>query len=81
MGCINPDGTFTQPALKLLAAIDHPMTEEEIVKIVKRPVYRVRISLRDLVEMGMLRKIDDRFEIATDGEKKLIELYALKESN
>jgi len=54
MACIRPDGTLEPAARSVLKALALPQTAEEISRQLRMPVYRVRMSLRELSEAGLV---------------------------
>lgn len=71
MACINSDGSLTIVARDVLEALDQPRAIEEIRDIARQPVYRVRASLREMGELGLIVKTDDRYSITEVGRVKL----------
>jgi hypothetical protein len=71
MACINADGTLTKTAAKVMAAIPEPSTDVDIAARIEFPVYLVRTSLRQLVELGLVCEVDGRFELTALGNEKL----------
>ena len=71
MACINSDGSLTLVARDVLEALDQPRAIEEIRDIARQPVYRVRASLREMGELGLIVKTDDRYSITEVGRAKL----------
>jgi len=56
MACINPDGTLTPSAKKVLFALRTPGTQSDVADLTSMPMYRVRVSLRELIEAGFLEE-------------------------
>lgn len=71
MACINSDGSLTLVARDVLGALDQPRVIEEIRDIAHQPVYRVRASLREMGELGLVVKTDDGYSITEAGRAKL----------
>ena len=71
MSCITPDGKLTESAKKILGATKDLSTPEEISKVTDIPLFRVRSSLRELGDAGLLEKIDGRFRRTVSGDEKL----------
>ena len=65
MACINPDGTVTPSARKILRAAETSLTPAELAAATDLPLYRIRSSLRELVQAGLLREQDERY-VTTD---------------
>lgn len=70
MACINPDGSLTQTAQKVLDALKTPSAITEIAAYVGFPVYLVRSSLRDLTELGLIREADGKYALTDLGAAK-----------
>lgn len=71
MACINSDGSLTLVARDVLGALDQPRAVEEIRDVAHQPVYRVRASLREMGELGLVVKMGDRYAITEVGKAKL----------
>ncbi len=71
MACVNADGTISATAKELLQLISEPYSAEEISEKLKRPLFKIRVSLRELSEAGFIDKIDDRFIISEAGKEKI----------
>ena len=71
MPCINPDGTLTQTAEKVLKAIPVPSNDSQIGTRMSFPVFLVRSSLRQLVDIGLVRETDGIYELTDLGREKL----------
>ena len=61
MACVNPDGTISAVAGKVLLAADQGADERAMAEAAGVPVYRVRASLRELVQAGLLTRADGRW--------------------
>ena len=73
MACINPDGTLTDSAQKVLTVLKRPSTDTDVASSANLPVYRVRSSLRELVEIGFVDETNGRYSLTEAGEAKLQE--------
>ena len=71
MACINSDGSLTIIARDVLKALDQPRSVEEIQGVARQPTYRVRASLREMGEIGLVTKKDDRYSITEAGREIL----------
>jgi predicted transcriptional regulator len=71
MACINSDGSLTLVARDVLQALDQPRSVEEIHAVARQPVYRVRASLREMGELGLLTETDGRYSITEAGRALL----------
>jgi hypothetical protein len=71
MACINPDGTLTPTAQKVLEALKTPTTEAELARKSLLPMFRVRMSLRELGEAGMVSEINGIYQLTEEGAARL----------
>ncbi|MEW5925081.1 MAG: hypothetical protein AB1746_13935 [Candidatus Zixiibacteriota bacterium] len=71
MGCVNPDGTITSSARRMLQILTEPMTPEEAARAAGQPLFKVRSSLREMVESGLIENEGDRYLITESGLQKL----------
>ncbi len=71
MACVNPDGTLTPTAHKVLAALTEPRPPEEVAGIAGQPLFRVRASLRELGEAGLVAESGGMFVLTDEGRGKL----------
>ena len=71
MACVNPDGTLSESARALLNAIQTPLTPEEISKQVGQPLFKVRSSIREMVQAELIEEKEGKFIIAEKGREKI----------
>lgn len=71
MGCINPDGTLAPSAKTVLEFLKSPKTPVEVAQHTGMPMYRVRMSLRELSEAGLLSETDGLYQITEAGLARL----------
>lgn len=71
MPCINPDGSLSTVALLMLDYLRIPRTERDIVDRAAQPTYRIRASLRELSEAGMVEFLGDQWKITSRGDEFL----------
>ena len=71
MACIRPDGTLEPVARSVLRVLSSPRTVEEIARQVRIPVYRVRVSLRELGEAGLLTSDAEQYRLTESGQARL----------
>lgn len=72
MGCIEPDGSLTVTASKLLEALTRgPLRLTEITVLLKVPGFMVRANLRELESAGLIRVDDDRVHVTEAGRARL----------
>ena len=72
MACINPDGTLTPSAKKVLIELDVPSSTANISQNTGLPVYRIRSSLRELIEAGFVSLNGDKYTITPQGKEALL---------
>lgn len=68
MPCINPDGTLTESARNLLNALHEPLTAEELAKKIPLPLYRVRSSVREMMDVGLIKETEGKFLVTGKGK-------------
>ncbi|MGD8698814.1 MAG: hypothetical protein PVJ43_05960 [Gemmatimonadales bacterium] len=71
MACINPDGSLTLVARDVLRALEQPRSVEEIHQVARQPTYRVRASLREMGEIGLVTETEGRYSITEAGRARL----------
>jgi len=71
MACIAPDGTLTVQARAVLAAFAQPHTPEDVATTIDLPLFRIRSSLRELVEAGLLEAAGAQFQTTDAGRLRL----------
>jgi len=71
MPCINEDGTLTPSAKAVLSALSSPITSEEVAKSTGLPLFRIRSSIREMLEAGLVEEKEEKYIITEAGIKKL----------
>lgn len=71
MACINPDGTLTPTAQAVIAAIKTPLPDKAIRQNTGLPIYRVRATLRELVEAHLVIEKDGSYQLTDSGKERL----------
>jgi predicted transcriptional regulator len=71
MACVNPDGTISESAKALLNIVQNPLTPEDISKQVGQPLFKVRSSLREMVQAELVKEEDGKFSITEKGKEKI----------
>jgi DNA-binding IclR family transcriptional regulator len=72
MACINPDGTLTTSAKAVLQVLAESATPTEVARKVGLPLFRVRSSLRELVEAALLvEETDGSYRLTAAGTERL----------
>ena len=73
VGCIDPDGTLTITATALLKKLcDGPLPPEEIMVLLRVPLFLLRGNLRELAELGLVREEDGWYHITEEGRGKMM---------
>jgi len=73
MACINADGTMTASATAVLRALQQAGTPHEISVVTGLPVFRIRSSMRELVEAGLVIEADGRYKLSDKGLERISE--------
>jgi predicted transcriptional regulator len=71
MPCVLPDGSVTPTAKKVLSAATVANSAEELAKTAGVPIYRVRSSIRELLEAGFLEEKEGRYLTTQKGREKI----------
>jgi predicted transcriptional regulator len=71
MACVNPDGTVTASAKALLTVVQNPLTPEEISKQVGQPLFKVRGSIREMVQAELIKEEGGKFILTEKGREKI----------
>jgi DNA-binding IclR family transcriptional regulator len=71
MACLNPDGTLTASAIALLKALTQAGTPQEAAERTGLPLYRIRSSLRELVEAGLLEESEGSYHTTPSGMQRI----------
>ncbi len=70
MACVNPDGTISPSAKALLKALETPLGVEEIAARLGSPLFKIRSSLREMLEAGLVVVQGDKYIASEEGKKK-----------
>jgi len=71
MACVNPDGTLNDSAKELLKTVVTALTDEEISKRAGQPLFKIRSSLRELIEAGLIVQEGQKYTISESGKEKI----------
>jgi predicted transcriptional regulator len=71
MACINPDGTLSPSAKAVLALLINPLIAGEISVKLNQPLFKVRASLREMTEAGLIKSEGDKYIITVSGRSKI----------
>ena len=67
MPCVKPDGTLEPMAQAILRALRTPRTAEGVCDHLRLPLYRVRSTVRELVEAGLVAESDGVYALTDSG--------------
>ena len=70
MACVNPNGTVSASARQMLKALQEPMTPEQAAALAGQPLFKVRSSLRELLQAGFVAQTGDLYQTTEEGLKK-----------
>ncbi len=71
MACVNPDGTVAPVARAVLLALRTHTIPDELAGPVRIPLYRVRSSLRELLQAGLVEERDGRYALTAAGRDRI----------
>lgn len=71
MACINPDGTLTPTAQAVIYTLKTPRSAVDIGQVTNLPVYRIRSTIRELIEAGLVLETDGNYQLTESGMKRL----------
>lgn len=63
MACVNPDGTLSESARKLLEILAEPHTVEGIAAKSGQPLFKIRSSLREMMAAGYVMQQGETWQI------------------
>jgi len=67
MPCVRPDGTLEPMAQAIVRALSTPRTVEGVCDHLRLPLYRVRSTMRELVEAGLVAEHDGVYGLTDSG--------------
>ena len=73
MACINPDGTLSGAAREIMTAMQDLVTLDEVAQATLLPLYRIRSSVREIVEAGLVEEQDGKYTTTTAGRARVHE--------
>lgn len=71
MACVNPDGTLTPTARVVLQTLQAATTAQELAENLKLPLYRVRGSIREMVDAGLVKSEGEAYVITDQGRERI----------
>jgi Sugar-specific transcriptional regulator TrmB. len=72
MPCVSPDGSVTESAKRVLLAAVEEKSAEEIAKAAGLPLFRVRGSVRELVDAGLIESRNGTYRTTEQGKVKIV---------
>jgi hypothetical protein len=73
MACINPDGTLSVVAHRVLSALTRPATAAALAHASGFPLYRVRGTVRETQAAGLIEPVEGGYRL-TDKGREVLEL-------
>jgi predicted transcriptional regulator len=67
MPCVKPDGTLEPMAQAIVRALSTPRTVEGVCEHLRLPLYRVRSTMRELVEAGLVAESAGVYGVTDSG--------------
>jgi predicted transcriptional regulator len=74
MPCVKPDGTLEPMAQAIVRALIAPRTIEGVCEHLRLPSYRVRSTVRELVEAGLVAETGGRYGLTDKGRGRVEEM-------
>ncbi len=74
MPCVKPDGTLEPMAQAIVRALRIGRTVEGVCEHLRLPLYRVRSTMRELVEAGLVAEADGVYGLTESGRRRVEEL-------
>jgi len=71
MACVRPDGSITENAKKMLEVLKEAKTTEEASMAAGQPLFKIRSSLREMIESGLVTEDGDKYRTTEAGLAKL----------
>jgi len=72
--CVKPDGTLEPMAQAIVRALRTPRTTEGVCEHLRLPLYRVRSTMRELVEAGLVAETAGGYALTATGAERAREL-------
>jgi DNA-binding IclR family transcriptional regulator len=70
MPCISADGKPTKSGIEMLSALKSgASTTDALSGATGMPMFRVRSGLRELVNAGFVKQVDDKYQLTAEGKK------------
>jgi predicted transcriptional regulator len=71
MPCVKPDGTLEPMAQAIVRALSTPRTVEGVCDHLRLPLYRVRSTMRELSEAGLVAESDGVYGLTDSGRRRV----------
>ena len=71
MPCVKPDGTLEPMAQAIIRTLRTPQTVEGVCDHLRLPLYRVRSTIRELVEAGLVAEKEGQYALTAAGEARV----------
>jgi predicted transcriptional regulator len=72
MACMASDGSLTEQAKRMLRLLDSGRSLEEAAETADLPLYRIRGSVRELLEAGLVEASGAIYRTTPEGRAKLV---------
>ncbi len=75
-GCVSLDGKLSERAIELLKLLKEKgrLKDTEVAELIKRPLFQVRSSLRELTNAGFLKVEGEYFLLTEKAEEALLKV-------
>jgi len=73
MPCVKPDGTLEPMAQAIIRVLRTPQTVESVCDYLRLPLYRVRSTVRELVEAGLVAETEGQYALTPAGKARVQE--------
>jgi DNA-binding IclR family transcriptional regulator len=68
--CVSADGKPTKSGIEMLSALKSgASTSDALSGATGMPMFRVRSGLRQLVNAGLVKQVDDKYQLTPEGSK------------
>jgi DNA-binding IclR family transcriptional regulator len=70
MPCVSADGKPTKSGIEMLSALKGgASTTDALSGATGMPMFRIRSGLRQLVNAGFVKQVDDKYQLTPEGSK------------
>jgi len=70
MPCVSADGKPTKSGVEMLSALKGgASTPDALSEATGMPMFRIRSGLRQLVNAGFVKQVDDKYQLTPEGSK------------